>query len=316
MSHEHEDIRANARKNGAWEISSDETATVIAGDARTQEENSYVMRPETVGIMATGKSTLPGLELGDGPVFGSWPGLVFLGPMRDDKGEIVNSQVAGNPGMMVLMEEPDMVIQTVYNMLSILLTEAQARMIIEIFESLVEENMENHTPPMLVERTMTSKGITIDDLDLPKQNEDKKRVGLADISTDSGIQGLIHVARNSDLPEEHVATLEEILQDESLTAREKYDKASDFLAEHGIILLNLSDTGVKNPGMLAELLKGMTPDQDVSGEKNGTAFSADMTAQELMQLIPEEKAVELMLKVLDTAEKGLEALDENDTEED
>ena len=303
MSHEHEqheDIRAKARESGAWEISSDESATIIAGDSRTQDENTYVVRPTTVGVLAMGKSALPGADLEDGPIFGNWPGVAFLGETRDPEGNVVNSKIAGSPGIMVMMEQPDMIVQSVYNLLSILLTEPQAKMIIDMVEGLAGENMDKHVPPMLVERAMKTNGITMDDVDKPLP---KRTAGIADISHASGIAGLLEVAKHSDLPAEQVEILGQILNDESLSAQEKFEKASDFLVGHGVLLINMSGADVSKKLSMLEQLKASHNLHDVSDD--GKAFTASMSAEELLQILPDEQATQMMLKVLDAIENGL-----------
>lgn len=267
-------------------IVEDEHSIIVS--STSDEPEGYVLDLKHSGYMTMGRDAAPGVELDDGPVFGLWPGLGLVGDLRDKNGKEVESNVMGNPGMTILLQSPETVLNLVQAALSIGLTDEQVDAVMDVVQSMMMTNQESHAPSRLVEQTYKM----MNEEEVLKNSAQPFMTTVADWE-DNDPSGLLKIARSVGMPLEERRAMYDVISDEDLTQNQRMEKAKVFLAARGINLVDYSEGAPKEVVEMLHALRDIGGLDMVASNIQDGISAVGISLSDIMSKLPPEKAEEL-----------------------
>jgi hypothetical protein len=263
----------------------DEHSIIVS--SMSDEREGYVLDLKHSGYMTMGKDAVPGVELEEGPVFGLWPGLGLVGELRDKEGKEVESNVMGNPGLTILLQSPESVLNLVQAALAIGLTNEQVEAVMDVIHSMMFANQASNAPSRLVEQTykMMNEEEGVDD-------EEASTTPVAEWEQDDP-SGLLKVARSVGMPLEERRSMYDVLSDPGLTQNQRMQKAKVFLAARGINLIDYSEGAPKEVVDMLHMLRDIGAMDIIAPNIQEGISAVGISLSEIMDKLPQEKADEL-----------------------
>jgi hypothetical protein len=266
-------------------IVEDEHSIIVS--SMSDEREGYVLDLKHSGYMTMGKDAAPGVELDEGPVFGLWPGLGLVGDLRDKDGKEVESNVMGNPGMTILLQSPETIVNLVQAALSVGLTNEQVEAVMNVVQSMMIANQESHAPSRLVEQTYKMMN--------EEEGKDPDETFMTPLGEweEDDPSGLLKVARSVGMPLEERRAMYDVLKDEDLTQNQRMEKAKVFLAARGINLIDYSEGAPKEVVDMLHMLRDIGAMDIIAPNIQEGISAVGISLSEIMDKLPKEKADEL-----------------------
>lgn len=261
----------------------EETEDAIIISTETNEQTSHTLNVVKTGFMTMKPEAVKGIELAEGPIYGLWPGIGVIGDYVDAEGDDVDSTVLGNPGMTLLLPNPESVVDLVQSALSVCMTGEQVDAIMDVIYNIVEQNQETGAPSRLVERTFDTIGhqdgrTPEDDMVAPWEQDDPT--------------GLLKVARNVGIPLDERREMYEAMSNPDVPPEQRLAKAKEFLATKGIDLIDYSQGA---PDKVKATLRALhqVGALDFLGQDIGGGMTAvGVNVKEIISQLPPDQAAE------------------------